>query len=187
MTPRDVSRSNDDRIDSAINDAASRMTHAKPSDALRANVMSRISAEQPARFPWRFVFAGGAIASVALITFASWPSNSQFHNPTISNPTLVNPTVINGIAANNPTAAPNRPSPVMSVVTKNAARVDPAASFAPSEAELEWRSANAPPALERPAPLEKVKSLEMKTIDNITPLTVAPLMVLALGDDGSNR
>ncbi len=56
-----------DRIDSVINEAASRITNAKPSDALRANVMSRIAAERPSRFAWRYVFAGGEIASIGLV------------------------------------------------------------------------------------------------------------------------
>lgn len=175
MTPHDP-------IESAINNAAARMTNAKPSTALRANVMARIAAERPSRFAWRYVFVGGAIASVAVVAFVSWPANSAISQSTISNPTLVNPTVINSRV--DPTTPAARTSPVTSV---NAARIERAASFAPSEADLEW-SANAPPALERPEPLERVKSLEMKPIDTITPLGVAPLVVVpVLGDDGSNR
>lgn len=178
MTPQDP-------IDSAINNAAARMTGAKPSDALRANVMSRLRAERfggQARLrAWRFVFAGGAIASVALVAFASWPGNSAMPNPSISNPTLINPTVIN--SQTHPTAGIRTSSPVTSV---NAARIERAAVFTPSEAEMEW-SANAPPALERPDPLKKAETLELKLIDNITPLGIAPLVVPALGDDGSNR
>jgi len=108
-----------DRIDSVINDAASRMTNAKPSDALRANVMSRISVERPSRFGWRYVFAGGAIASVALVAFAAWPHNAAVSQFAISTPTVINPTIltspVNSPAATDPTAAANRPSPLTSV------------------------------------------------------------------------
>lgn len=166
------------QINTAIDNAASRITNAKPSTALRANVMSRIAAERPSRFSWRYLFAGGAVAGIGLAAFLSWPSGQV-------SPKLAAP----GVVALAPTAkvdptAPNSPtSPEMSV---NAARIERTASFTPSEADLEW-SANAPPALERPEPLERVKSLEMKLIDNITPLAVTPLVVPTLGDDGSNR
>lgn len=184
MTPHD-------RIDTAINEAASRLMSAKPSDALRASVMSRIHlrqgfggqvAELAGRSWLRYVFAGGAIASVALVAFVSWPNNSTIGNPTISNPTLINPTVINSNA--NPTAALSAPSPVTSVVkTKRVERTSARRDYAPSAAELEWM-ARATPALDTPDPLE-LKALELKSID-ITPLGVAPLAVPALGD-GSNR
>ncbi len=168
-----------DRIDFVISDAATRMTSAKPSDALRANVLSRIAVERPARFAWRWVFAGGAVASVALMAVLSWPSNPTIPNSTISNPTVINPRIIN--ASTNPTTIVGSASSTTSVVST--ARIERTVQYAPSAAELEWR-ARATPALDHLDPLE-VKSLELKSID-ITPLGVAPLTVPALGD-GSNR
>lgn len=118
---------------------------------------------------WRYLFAGGAIASVALIALVSGPFNPTIPNPTISNPTVINPTVVKPALAH-PTAASQVSSPIASV------------NYAISTAEIEWR-ARATPALDLVEPLE-MKSLELKSID-ITPLGVAPLMVSALGD-GSN-
>jgi hypothetical protein len=179
MTPREP-------LDSLIDNAASRLTDAKPSDTLRANVMSRIAVERPSRFPWRFVFAGGALASVALVAFVSWQrnpaiSNLAVSNPTISNPPLINPTVINSSA--HPTAGADASSPLTSTVMRTAALATPPQTFhALNAAEQAWLERGVP-ALEDPKAPE-VTTIHIAAID-IEPLRVAPLVVPALGDEQS--
>lgn len=174
-----------DRVDSAINDAASRMTTATPSDALRANVMSRVSHLRAPRFGgqagfarWRFLFAGGAIASVALVAFVMWP-----FNPTIPNPAISNPTIINALA--DPTVAVNDPSSLASVARTVAAHDSGQLALAAMvDAEQEW-SNRIVPALEQPE-LLTVKPLfdgaPVKAID-IEPIRITPLMVRAIDDN----
>lgn len=175
MTPRD-------RIDTLIDDTASRMTSAQPSDALRANVMSRIGAERTARLrAWRFGVASGVIASVALIALVSWRANSTITNPAISTPTVINPTILNSSA--NPTGVHVPASPLTSVARTVASDSEPSVVAALAEAERDWLSV---PALEHPELLMTVKPLSegapVKTID-IEPIRVAPLVVPAIGDD----
>ena len=169
-------------IDSAINNAASRMTSAKPSEAWRAKVMSRIAVERPAGFPWRFVFAGGAIASVALVAFVSWPTNPTIPTPTIPTPTLINPTVINSKL--DPTAAADATSPLLSVSRTAAANDSGQLVLATlTDADQEWLSRSVP-ALEHPE-LMTVRPLlgRAQVAIDIEPIRVAPLVVLAIGDD----
>jgi len=171
-----------DRIDSVINDAASRIVSAKPSDALRANVMSRIAIEKPSRFAWRYVFAGGAIASVALVAFASL-HNRAIPNPTISTPTLINPTVINPMASANPTAAGASASPLPSMVRTTADESGRMVFAADAD-----QAGMSIPALEHPELMTPVKPLSevapIKAID-VEPISVAPLTVRAI--DGDNQ
>lgn len=172
-----------DRVDSAINEAASRLTSATPSDALSANVMSRIAVERSSRLAWRYVFAGGAMASVALIALVAWPFNPTIPNPAISNPTIINPTVINASA--NPTALKNDSSSLTSVARTVAAHDSGQLALAAMvDAEQEW-SNRIVPALEQPE-LMTIKPLfegaPVKTID-IEPIRMAPLMVRAIDDN----
>lgn len=176
MTPRD-------RIDTLIDDTASRMTSARPSDALRTNVMARITNGHPSRFAWRYVLAGSAAASIALVAFASWPSDLTVPNPTISNPTFVNPAILNSSA--NPTGVHVPASPLTSVTRTVAAGSGPSVVAVLTDAERDWLSRSVP-ALEHPEPLMTVRPLSegapIKAID-IEPIRVAPLVVLAIGDD----
>ena len=165
-----------DPLDSAINAAASRLTNAKPSDALRANVMSRIAAEKKtSRFAWRFVLAGGAIATIALVAFTSL-HNSAVPNPTIPTPTLINPTVIN------PTIASNAPSPIASVV-RTASADDSGRLVFMADADPAGMSV---PALEHPELMTPIKPLfdgAPVTAIDIEPIRMAPLTVRAIDDD----
>jgi hypothetical protein len=184
MTPREP-------IDSLIDNTASRLTSATPSDALRANVMSRIASERRPRFVWRYVFAGGALASIALVMFVTWPRNPAVPNPaiptaTIPTPTLLNPTVINGTASVNPTGVRTQTSPLASVVRTAAAHDSGHAAFASAAGtEQDWSSERVA-ALERPELIAPVKPLlevaPFKTID-VEPIRVAPLVVRAIDDD----
>jgi len=170
MTPREP-------IDSIIDIVASRLTDAQPSSALRANVMSRVAAERRPRFVWRYVFAGGAIAAMAIVSVISFRSTPLSDTPITSNP------IIN--ASKTPAVYPTGVEPPTSSLPSvvKTARIERAANVEMSTAEIEWR-ARATPALAQADPLE-VKALELKSID-ITPLGVAPLVVPALGD-GQNR
>jgi hypothetical protein len=170
MTPREP-------IDSIIDNAASQLTSANPSSTLRASVMSRVAAERRPRFVWRYVFAGGALAAIAIVSVASFRSADG----RISDTPIINTPIINAskTPAQNPTGVEPPTSPLPSV-ERVAART---AAVTMSTAEMEWR-ARATPALDQPDPME-VRALELKSID-IAPLGVAPLVVPALGD-GQNR
>jgi len=174
MTPRD-------RIDLAIDHAAARMTHAQPSEALRANVMARIAVERPLRGWWRYALASGAIASVGLIAAIAWPTTSTVIAPESGMAIMTSATKEPAAV---PTSIADDASPLSSINRASIARVErtasrPLAVFPMSKAERDWR-ARATPALEHPDPLE-VQALELRTID-ITPLGVAPLTVPALGE-----
>jgi hypothetical protein len=170
-------------IDTAINNAAARMTNATPSDALRAGVMSRIAVAPPRLRAWRFGVAFG-VASVGLVAFLVWPHKGA-PNPTISQlaistPTLINPTIPNEPA--HPTAGTAPTSPLTSVAQTVAAN-DSGRFVVTTDADQMRMSV---PALEHPELLTPVKPLSegapFKAID-IEPIRVAPLVVLAIGDD----
>lgn len=177
MTPRD-------RVDTIIDHAASRMVQATPSDALRANVMSRISVEKPSRFAWRFAFAGGAIATVALVAFLSWPSKHTILNSPIADAKVGNFPIVD--SSMHPTVALNSTSPLTSVARTVAANGSGELVVASlSDADQEWLSRRVP-ALEHPELMTPVKPLlegaPIKAID-VEPMRVAPLVVPAIGDD----
>lgn len=173
------------RVDVAIDHAAARMTDAQPSDALTAKVLARVAAESTHRFPWRWVFAGGAVAGVGVVAMVAagvWRDAHVVVTPLPVNVPAIESAKIEAHAI--PTEAPERPSPLPSI--DRTARVERAATepgavtvFPMSAAEREWR-ARATPALDGPGALE-IRALETRPID-ITPLGVAPLTVPALGD-----
>ncbi len=171
-------------VDSAINEAASRLTSAKPSDAFRSNVMSRIAVTQPSRFAWRYVFAGGAMASVALAAFVSWPNNPTISNLTIANPTVINPAVISSTIAAHPTAVKNASSPLTSIArTVAATDGEQSVLAALSDTDPEW-SSRMVPALEQAEPMtiRPLSGAPIKAID-IDPIRLAPLVVSAIGNN----
>lgn len=148
--------------------------------------MSEIDAT-PARSPWawRFVFAGGAIASVAIVVAIQLASPKPAETVAVA-PGLVSPKLTPGASAKaDPTTAAIASSPLLS--TASVQRIAQSTTFAVSTAELEWR-ARSVEALAQPAaltvdPLESSR-LSITPID-ITPLSVAPLTVPALGSNGS--
>lgn len=188
MTPRKFTP---DEINAAINSAARQMTSAPSPSDLRARVMSRIDAT-PARsaWGWRFVFAGGAIASVAVVIAVRLASpNATAPIGVAVAPGVVSP---NGLVSPkpkgeaDPTAAPIASSPLLSTasVQRIAAR---STTVEVSAAELEWR-ARSVKALAQPDALT-VDPLESSRPDispiDITPLSVAPVTVPAIGSNGS--
>jgi hypothetical protein len=148
---------------------------------LRANVMSRIAAEKKtARCAWRYVFAFGAIASVALVAFLSWPSNRAIHNSPITDQKIANSPLVD--SSLNPTSAVNPASPLPSVARTASADDSGRLAFT-TDADQAGMSV---PALEHPE-LMTVKPLfegaPVKAIDAIEPIRLAPLVVPAIGDD----
>jgi hypothetical protein len=168
-------------IDTAINNAASRMTNAKPSDALRASVMSRIAVDRPSRFSWRLVLVGSAAASVALVVLSVFVlRNTNGHvSPKLSTPSVA---TVAATAKADPTAATTPTSPLTSVARTIAAD-DSGRFVVTADADQTGMSVA---ALEHPEQLTPVKPLSetapVKAID-IEPIRVAPLVVLAIGDD----
>jgi hypothetical protein len=170
-----------DPLDSAINQAASRLTSAKPSDALRAGVMARIASERPSRFPWRFVFAGSAVAAMVIVGAVSFRAPMVSENP-ISNTPIIN---ASKTPTPDPTGVKTPASPVTSVARTAAADDSGLVLATLTKSDEEWLQGKVR-ALERPELIVPVKPLfggaPIKTID-IEPIRVAPLVVPAIDDN----
>lgn len=166
-------------IDQLIDNAAARLTHARPSHAFRANVMARIAVAQPSRFQWRYVFAGSAAAIVLAGVLTLREGGPVSPKPEALSAVNNAPTV-----EADPTATKNDSSPLTSMPRTVAAHDSGQLAFASlAGAEQEW-TGQVIPALEHPE-LMTVKPLfegaPIKGID-IEPIRMAPLVVPTLDD-----